>query len=644
MANFGISVGDFVTVGTLAWNVYRSCELSLPLAQTLPNIHFRQSASAEFEEVSREVISLHAAIKELEDEAGKTNSLLKNASDTKRQELKQIIKNIRTVLGQLEKLVTKYQSLSSKHRKKWDIFKFGTEGLNEIRSKVVFHTSAINLFLTTLNTESLSRIEKKLDDIVNEFRRGDRDASSVAQLDEDVPEAEEQWQTLKTELIDHGFTRQDIEVHKEWIKARLHELIIGTDPPLETLFLIDSTDIDKSLHRSGLPGTPDLSAPPSPMCPPLNFSCPQVKKSQYLQSPPRNEISYTSCDHLDCASGPTQPSFSRWSDWKRHMEGHENLYACGEPGCALSARFAGSDLLLQHQREVHEMHGGSSASVYSPHEDGESSRKPTLRLPVVASKGDLATSATTNRPGQSSVRPTVLPRARLPPRLRTGCWTCRTRKVKCDESRPVCSQCTRLGHDCDYNPRLSKPSMKRRASSPPLEAQRSPTGPGIDQIEIVSMSPASDRMPSLRHRTSDASLANSVHSDVTEYDSSGHMSRRTVTKTDTYAYSKTTNEEVERSNTKWRTRMRVMSERLDKALSILHLAGMSKTRYHRDVSVEMNFGDEYETSVKDAMTTISSIDLYQRLQQIERKAEGWAARSTLEQSTIWASTWEEYWE
>ena len=48
-----------------------------------------------------------------------------------------------------------------------------------------------------------------------------------------------------------------------------------------------------------------------------------------------------------------------------------------------------------------------------------------------------------------------LPRPRLPPRSRFGCWTCRTRKVKCDEARPECTPCSRLGHKCDYNPRLA---------------------------------------------------------------------------------------------------------------------------------------------------------------------------------------------
>ena len=54
-----------------------------------------------------------------------------------------------------------------------------------------------------------------------------------------------------------------------------------------------------------------------------------------------------------------------------------------------------------------------------------------------------------------SARSHAISRPRLPPRSRFGCWTCRTRKVKCDEARPECTPCARLGHACDYNPRLS---------------------------------------------------------------------------------------------------------------------------------------------------------------------------------------------
>lgn len=83
---------------------------------------------------------------------------------------------------------------------------------------------------------------------------------------------------------------------------------------------------------------------------------------------------------------------------------------------------------------------------------GSSRRQP--RLPPIAPKDDRASSTSSGRSTRPSAT-TVPPRTRLPPRSRTGCWTCRTRKVKCDEGRPICGQCARLSHPCDYNPRLS---------------------------------------------------------------------------------------------------------------------------------------------------------------------------------------------
>ncbi|KAK5195713.1 hypothetical protein LTR92_004654 [Exophiala xenobiotica] len=84
---------------------------------------------------------------------------------------------------------------------------------------------------------------------------------------------------------------------------------------------------------------------------------------------------------------------------------------------------------------------------------GESPKRPPLLLPAIAPKDERSSSASSSRSGQPG--PSVPRRTRLPPRSRTGCWTCRTRKVKCDEGRPQCGQCSRLGHTCDYSPRLS---------------------------------------------------------------------------------------------------------------------------------------------------------------------------------------------
>ncbi|OAL19112.1 hypothetical protein AYO22_10060 [Fonsecaea multimorphosa] len=81
---------------------------------------------------------------------------------------------------------------------------------------------------------------------------------------------------------------------------------------------------------------------------------------------------------------------------------------------------------------------------------GEALRRPPLRLPVIAPKEDQSSSASSSRSG-----PSVPPRSRLPPRSRSGCWTCRSRKVKCDESKPICGPCARLSLNCDFNPRIS---------------------------------------------------------------------------------------------------------------------------------------------------------------------------------------------
>ncbi|VUC30118.1 unnamed protein product [Clonostachys rosea] len=37
------------------------------------------------------------------------------------------------------------------------------------------------------------------------------------------------------------------------------------------------------------------------------------------------------------------------------------------------------------------------------------------------------------------------------PRTRAGCSTCKSKKVKCDEKRPVCARCVRNGRHCHYN-------------------------------------------------------------------------------------------------------------------------------------------------------------------------------------------------
>ncbi|TGO43975.1 hypothetical protein BCON_0683g00040 [Botryotinia convoluta] len=51
-------------------------------------------------------------------------------------------------------------------------------------------------------------------------------------------------------------------------------------------------------------------------------------------------------------------------------------------------------------------------------------------------------------------------------RSRNGCWPCKARKVKCDETRPTCVNCSKLNEICDYSIRLNWEGRgKKRAQS-----------------------------------------------------------------------------------------------------------------------------------------------------------------------------------
>lgn len=62
---------------------------------------------------------------------------------------------------------------------------------------------------------------------------------------------------------------------------------------------------------------------------------------------------------------------------------------------------------------------------------------------------------TPNDAQQSPERPKKFSRRMIKKRTKTGCLTCRKRRIKCGEQRPHCLQCLKSGRTCDYNARLS---------------------------------------------------------------------------------------------------------------------------------------------------------------------------------------------
>lgn len=63
-------------------------------------------------------------------------------------------------------------------------------------------------------------------------------------------------------------------------------------------------------------------------------------------------------------------------------------------------------------------------------------------------------------------------------RSRNGCWVCRIKHLKCDETRPVCSNCTRFGIQCDYSPNrpsyVSNSELRRQKLEATTSLKRRP--------------------------------------------------------------------------------------------------------------------------------------------------------------------------
>lgn len=111
----------------------------------------------------------------------------------------------------------------------------------------------------------------------------------------------------------------------------------------------------------------------------------------------------------------------------------------------------------------------------------------------------LDDTTTTATPPQSTALPHRPQANRSGPRSRQGCWTCREKKVKCDEGKPVCQRCIRLRRQCDYRPRPRKP-YTRKASNAHSSASAGPTDsssqPAASPSSSSSSSGSSDIDPS----------------------------------------------------------------------------------------------------------------------------------------------------
>jgi hypothetical protein len=124
--SFGFSVGDFISLGQLAWQIYKSCKES----------------PESFKNVSQEVLSLHAVLKEVEETlSGYPLSQSKEAS------LLTITRGCRDVLQDLQSLILKYESLGSKTKRTWDRLRWHSDDIAELRARLTWNTVLLTAYI-----------------------------------------------------------------------------------------------------------------------------------------------------------------------------------------------------------------------------------------------------------------------------------------------------------------------------------------------------------------------------------------------------------------------------------------------------------------------------------------------------------------
>lgn len=126
----------------------------------------------------------------------------------------------------------KYHSLGTDKERKWDIIRFGAEELEPLRSKLMLSVANLTLFLHSLETSSLARIEALLEKLIGEVRSGRKAPTVLSAVLDDTSVG---WPQLKNELANEGIPKTDVEMYKgsiqDWIREANDEGLFEDPDP-----------------------------------------------------------------------------------------------------------------------------------------------------------------------------------------------------------------------------------------------------------------------------------------------------------------------------------------------------------------------------------------------------------------------------
>ncbi len=118
-----------------------------------------KEAPESFGNISGEVLSFHAVIKEAEE-----TIFQQDLSEDKLARLKVVSDGCYSVLEDLDAVVKKYETLGTQGKRTWARLRWGSEDVAELRARMTSHSMMLSTFITT----SQVKVEQKLNKLLEE--------------------------------------------------------------------------------------------------------------------------------------------------------------------------------------------------------------------------------------------------------------------------------------------------------------------------------------------------------------------------------------------------------------------------------------------------------------------------------------------
>lgn len=153
--SFGYGFSDATLLVQLAWDTFQST----------------RQACGEYNELTKEVSSMHKVLQRLHRELAEPQSILHRSDNERVNELQEVVAGCEGILRVIDSTVKKYNPLGDNNKsgkKLWQRIKFGNgevQDLAGLRLKLSTHTSAISMMITLCQSSSQGRMEEKLTNV-----------------------------------------------------------------------------------------------------------------------------------------------------------------------------------------------------------------------------------------------------------------------------------------------------------------------------------------------------------------------------------------------------------------------------------------------------------------------------------------------